>query len=395
MSSTGATDEAISSGSGAFLRALARAPAVEPPAPEPDRAGQTVARFELVEKLGEGAMGVVYLARDPALDRELALKLLRARAVADPARRARFMREARSIARVVHPFVATIFDVGEDGDVVFLAMERVRGRTLRRVLEDEGRLASGEVARIARSIALGLERAHAAGVIHRDLKPENVMLTDEGEIKILDFGLAKLGHDALDEPREAAHSAAGRVVGTPHYMSPEQAAGRDVDARTDLYALGVMLVELSTGSRPTRGRALSLPRALARVARRCLAEDPSARYASAAEVARALEPRRSPRAQLAIAAGALAIGVIAWLATRPPLLFASARGPTPELRAPIASTGSDARSSASASPSAEPSALDKPPSSARSVASAPPSVSPRRPEKTATARALDPLGDQK
>ena len=300
-----------------FLQNAARAPAGEPPA---RMIGQTLGRYRVVSLLGRGGMGVVYYAQDLKLRRPVALKVLPPALVADPERRSRFLREARSAAAVTHPGVAAVYDVGEDAGNVFLAMEYVQGQTLRALLKSRGggpsgELPSNQVARIGYEIAVALGKAHGVGVIHRDLKPENVMLSEDGIVKILDFGLAKLREVELSAVSETATAAghlteAGRVMGTPRYMSPEQALGHAVDPRTDVFSLGVMLYEPCSGQLPYRGvtdmeelvaRTRDDPKPLqeirpdvsadlARVIDRCLQRDFRARYASAADVAEELRP---------------------------------------------------------------------------------------------------------
>jgi serine/threonine protein kinase len=232
------------------------------PPSEPDLTGHRISHFVVQQKLGQGGMGVVYAAEDTLLHRKVALKILPSAVTQNPERRRRFVREARAASAIAHPTIATIFEVGEDGDHVFLAMELVEGKTLRQILEERGGpLEIPDALRITREIALGLAKAHEAGIIHRDLKPENVMLGGDGLshpntiTKILDFGLAKHtgAPDALAPTVTDFATVEGRILGTPGYMSPEQSKGKPVDARTDLFALGVVLYELLTGERPFRG----------------------------------------------------------------------------------------------------------------------------------------------
>jgi hypothetical protein len=207
-------------------------------------------------------MGVVYRAEDEKLRRPVALKVLPPELVANEERRLRFLREARAAASVTHPNIATIYHVDEADGQVFIAMELVEGKTLRKVLGDRP-MSIKNVLAIAAEMAEGLAHAHQARVIHRDLKPDNVMVRPDQHVKILDFGLAKL----LQEPADAASSEmskletisgevtrAGKVLGTPAYMSPEQALGQPVDARSDIFAFGSTLYEMATGRVPFRGR---------------------------------------------------------------------------------------------------------------------------------------------
>ncbi len=281
------------------------------PQTEPDpRVGETIAQFRIVERIGEGAMGVVYRARDMRLDRVVALKVLRPW-LADRAGWERLLREARSAAAVAHPGIAAVYEVGEAGGETFIAMEHVEGETLRARLSG-GALPPGEVLRIGLDVAKALGRAHAAGVVHRDLNPENLMTTDDG-VKILDYGLAKLLGASADVPAPPAdrdgpgagaepfRSVEGQIVGTPGYMSPEQTRGEAVDARSDVFSLGAVLYELVTGERPFGGstplvtlvstqrdeppppsrRSPRIWPELERIIMRCLAKDPARRYASA------------------------------------------------------------------------------------------------------------------
>ena len=239
---------------GEMLRAMAAPDSSAARLPD-DIPGTTIGHYQVLDKLGQGGMGVVFRARDTRLGRDVALKVLPAAVAGDGERRARLLREARSAAAVNHPNIATVYDVGESDGRVWLAMELVEGTTLR------GRLASGalradEALRIARAIATGLAKAHEKGIVHRDLKPENVLLASDGGVKILDFGLAKLREPVSSDSalgQRQTETLEGRVMGTPGYMSPEQAAGRPVDQRTDVYALGVVLHEMLTGGLPGLG----------------------------------------------------------------------------------------------------------------------------------------------
>lgn len=262
----------------------------------------------LVEsKLGQGGMGVVYRAVDEKLRRTVALKVLPPAFTGDADRRRRFEREARAAAAVTHACIATVYEVGESAGRVFIAMELVEGSSLASRIAGAP-LPLAAALRIARDVARGLARAHERSVVHRDLKPDNVMLTDEGEVKILDFGLARLdepatvGHD--QDVTAAAMTMPGQIMGTPGYMSPEQAAGKPTDARTDLFSLGVVLYEMVTGARPFRGDSAmdviialcrdepaapstlnpAVPPEVERVIARCMAKRPDDRYASAREL---------------------------------------------------------------------------------------------------------------
>jgi eukaryotic-like serine/threonine-protein kinase len=281
--------------------------------------GHSLAHFRIDAKLGEGGMGVVYRATDMKLGREVALKVLPRDVAGDDERRWRFLREARSAAAVTHPNIATVYEIGDaDGDV-FIAMELVLGETLRDKIARG--LPHAESWRIAKEIARGLSRAHDKGVVHRDLKPENVMVTTDGEVKILDFGLAKLrdpsGGGLLGPAVSGTQKTMeGRVMGTPSYMSPEQAEGRaDIDARSDVFSFGSMLYEMLAGVCPFEGGSNitilfavihqpptpiasivpDVPAALAAVIERCLAKDPAQRPSGGRELFAALGGETSQR----------------------------------------------------------------------------------------------------
>ncbi len=226
--------------------------------------GRTLKHYKIEALLGAGGMGVVYRARDTRLERPVALKVLKPELVADPERRNRFLREARVAAALSHPSIAQVYDIDEDGGTTFIAMEFIDGRTISRLIA-EGELDLQGSVEIALQISEGLAKAHEAGIIHRDIKSDNIMLTRDGHAKLLDFGLAKL-LDAPPEPEpggeggrgqtmtmEQAHTIAGAVIGTISYMSPEQARGRDLDPRSDVFSLGVVLYEMVTGELPFKG----------------------------------------------------------------------------------------------------------------------------------------------
>src|SRR5262245_2385626 len=207
--------------------------------------------YQVQHKLGQGGMGWVLLAEDTQLKRKVALKVMRGRLAAHKESRERFLREARAAAQLRHDNVITIYQVGEERDVPFFAMELLEGGTLQQRLEYPKPLSIGAAVRIAREIAQGLHVAHERGLIHRDIKPANIWLeSPKGRVKILDFGLAR----QTDAKSGLTH--AGEIVGTPHYMAPEQAGGRPVDARSDLFSLGCILYRMTTGKLPFAGESL-------------------------------------------------------------------------------------------------------------------------------------------
>jgi len=221
-------------------------------------AGQTISHYEVISLIGEGGMGEVYLARDERLGRRVALKLLPARFTTDRERLRRFEREAHAASALNHPNVCTIHEVGEtDEGRHYIVIEYVEGVTLREHIAGGG-LSVNEVLDISTQIAAALSAAHNEGIIHRDIKPENVIIRRDGLVKVLDFGLAKLTEHQQGVDLEAATRAqvttrTGLVMGTPRYMSPEQARGLAVDARTDIWSLGCVLYEMVTGRVPFKG----------------------------------------------------------------------------------------------------------------------------------------------
>ena len=324
--------------------------------------GARLGPFEILAPLGAGGMGEVYRARDTRLDRTVAIKLLPAELVNAPGRRVeRFRHEARAIARITHPNICTLHDVGEDGSAIFLVMEYVEGGTLAARLAD-GALPLPLALRVAIQIADALDHAHRQGVVHRDLKPANIMLTRDS-VKLLDFGLAKLAERDDEVPIDATRTErlteAGIIVGTVPYMAPEQIEGREVDARTDIFSFGAVLYEIVCGRRPFAGDSRAslmaaivaaeppplsslqpqVPGSLDRLIRRCLAKDPDDRWQTARDLAAELRwiaesgsgttaaapviARRPTRAALwgAVAGAALVAAVFAaalpWIWPRP------------------------------------------------------------------------------
>jgi predicted ATPase len=281
----------------------------------PLAAGATLGPYRIEAELGAGGMGRVYLARDTRLGRGVALKLLAEGLLGNEAMARRFEREARAASSLNHPNIVTIYGVGEAEGLPYIAAEYVEGETLRRRLA-RGRLQPREALDVARQVARALEAAHAAGVVHRDVKPENLMLRPDGMVKVLDFGIAKLLRSQAKEV--TALTAPGRVIGTAAYMSPEQARGLDVDARTDLWSLGAVLYEMLSGRPPFRGDTQAdllaailraepepltgVPRPVCQAVERCLRENVEERFATAGELAEELnrlarsEPDEAPAA---------------------------------------------------------------------------------------------------
>jgi len=337
--------------------------------------GQTVSHYEVLERIGEGGMGVVYKARDTLLGRLVALKTLPSGGPADPERRARLLREARAASALHHPNIVAVYDLlhHEGSDVI--VMELVTGRTLDRAVTGKP---LREVLGYARQIADALARAHAAGIVHRDLKPSNVMVDEGGTVRVLDFGLARLGppvgtvdfgSTSARPTAEATGTAEGRIVGTLAYMSPEQAEGKKADARSDVFSFGAVLYEMVTGRMAFRGDSAAatlaavlehdpppprevvpgLPPDLERLVQRCLRKDPAKRFQSMGDVALDLDEivngldtaRAQPRRKrlrrwsawlLAGAALLALVAFVAWRLTRGP-----ARPPAPPRLAQLTS----------------------------------------------------------
>ena len=238
----------------------------------PDLIGHTLGHYRTVEQIGAGGMGVVYRAHDERLDRDVAVKVLLEEVAADPDRLARFEREARAVAKLDHPNILAIHDFGSEGGIAYAVMELLDGESLREVIKGGG-LTTSKAVEYARTIADGLAAAHDKGIVHRDLKPENVFLTRDGRIKILDFGLAKLKLPEADltteTPTATLDTAPGGLIGTIPYMAPEQVQGQPADHRSDIFALGCVLYEMLSGTRPFTGRTI------AAVAAAILKDDPA------------------------------------------------------------------------------------------------------------------------
>jgi eukaryotic-like serine/threonine-protein kinase len=277
--------------------------------------GTRISHYRIIGTLGAGGMGTVYRANDERLDRDLALKVLLAESADDVTARARLVREARMASSLNHPHIAHVYEVGEDREHLFIAMELIEGRTLRAAIPTGG-MPADDLLRHGLQIADALAYAHERGVIHRDLKSANIMLTPEGWVKVLDFGLAKRiaeKSDAEGAPNPNL-TATGIVLGTPNYLPPEVLRGGPADARSDVWALGVVLYEMAAGRLPFDGRSLGelseaivsgapsplsgrVPVGIQAVIARCLAKDPGQRYHQGSEVRAAIEALLGASAQ--------------------------------------------------------------------------------------------------
>ena len=291
--------------------------------------GQTLAHYRITAAIGVGGMGEVYRATDTKLGRDVALKVLPAVMASSPERLERFRREAKALAALDHPSIVTVHSVEEADGVHFLTMQLVEGQPLDRLIPEDG-LPVARILEIARALAEALAAAHEKGIVHRDLKPPNVMVANDGRVKVLDFGLAKLGGppegaQAGSELSTAMRTREGVVMGTVPYMSPEQVSGREVDHRTDLFSLGVILYEMTAGRRPFQGSSSAelassilrdspprlcelrgdLPAGLAQVIGRCLEKNAGDRFASARDVSAGLRGVSAEASALTAAAPSL------------------------------------------------------------------------------------------
>jgi serine/threonine-protein kinase len=274
--------------------------------------GRMLGPYEILSPIGEGGMGEVLKGKDTRLGRTVAVKVLPTHLSSDAERRGRFEREARAASALNHPNITTVYDIGEDEGTHYIVMELVEGKTFRELM-DEAPLSAEKILPLATQIAEGLSKAHTAGIVHRDLKPENLMVTEDGLVKILDFGLAKLMPESSDVDSETATvtraTQQGVVMGTVQYMSPEQASNRPLDFRSDQFSLGSILYEMATGNlafkkdtipqtlaaiiendpEPLRKLNETVPVELSAIVERCLAKDPDERYASTGDLAKELK----------------------------------------------------------------------------------------------------------
>jgi Tol biopolymer transport system component/predicted Ser/Thr protein kinase len=302
--------------------------------------GTKVGPYEIAAPLGAGGMGEVYRARDAKLGRDVAIKVLPQETSADPERRRRFEQEARSASALNHPNILTIYDIGEADGSLYIAMELVEGKTLRELLASGDPLPTRKLLDIAVQTAEGLAKAHEAGIVHRDLKPENLMVSKDGYVKILDFGLAKLSEPVGQEQSIAPTAIAsptqpGTVMGTAGYMSPEQASGQPLDYRSDQFTLGAIVYEMATGKKafqrktgaetlvaiireepePLGQLAPKAPAPVRWIVERLLAKDPEERYASTRDLARDLKSLRDHLTETSVS-GALQPAEPAWARRR-------------------------------------------------------------------------------
>jgi eukaryotic-like serine/threonine-protein kinase len=267
--------------------------------------GTMISHYRILQKLGSGGMGEVYLAHDTTLEREVAIKILPAELASDPDRLRRFIQEAKAASGLKHPHVALIHELGESEGIHFIVMEYVEGATLEAHIR-EGPMETSSLLDLAIQIADALEDAHTKHIIHRDLKPENIAITTRGQVKVLDFGLAKIlpAADSGSDITTFAKTATGAILGTIPYMSPEQVLGKELDPRTDIFSFGSLLYQMSTGRLPfagtTPGETLhrithehpeaiarynyNIPPELERIIRKCLEKDPKTRFQSAREL---------------------------------------------------------------------------------------------------------------
>lgn len=273
--------------------------------------GATIGHYEILAKLGQGGMGVVYKARDTRLDRPVALKVLPPELMRDEERRRRFVQEAKAASAVNHPAIAQVYGIEEDGDVSFIVMEYIDGSNVRQLVE-RGELDVLSAIEIGIQVGSALARAHEAGIVHRDIKSDNIMVTRDGHPKVLDFGLAKLvdlGAEGSGTDATMLMTQVGAVMGTASYMSPEQARGLPADQRSDIFSFGIVLYEMATGKLPFEGKSAldtmhaiafektrpmsdlraGLPFSLQKVVDRCLEKEPSRRYAQMSAVVQDLQ----------------------------------------------------------------------------------------------------------
>ncbi|HEX2142572.1 MAG TPA: Stk1 family PASTA domain-containing Ser/Thr kinase [Candidatus Limnocylindria bacterium] len=304
-------------------------------------------RYRLIAPLGEGGMATLWRAVDQQLDREVAVKILREQYGSDAGFAARFRQEARSAGSLSHPNIVPVYDYGTDAEVgtQFIVMQLVEGQDLAAVLQERGTLSTDDAVRVALAVASALEAAHRRGIVHRDVKPGNILITDDGEVKVTDFGIARA-------VSEASMTVTGTTLGSVHYFSPEQARGDEVTGRSDVYALGIVLYEMLTGRRPFEGDSAAgvalkrltedppppssfrpVPSGLEAIVMRALQREPGDRFPDAGSFAEALRAwQRDPAA----GAAAAATGAAAGTSAPPPAPLPPAGEPTMYVPPPVA-----------------------------------------------------------
>lgn len=260
-------------------------------------------RYEIIKELGKGSMGMVFQAHDPNLDIQVALKVLRQDRVVSEAFVKRFLSEAKALGRLDHPNIVRVYNVDEDAGTVYIAMEFIEGEPLNEVMQKK-KFSPGEIIEFGITVAEALDYAHQKGIVHRDVKPSNILVRPEGRLKITDFGIAR-----IEDPEGHQQTQAGEILGTPAYMSPEQVESKPVDGRSDLFSLGIILYELSTGTRPFKGENLAsvfnaiikgsplqireaapaIPEELSKIIMKCLEKSPDERFKTGRELAEALK----------------------------------------------------------------------------------------------------------
>ena len=309
-------------------------------------------RYRLIAPLGEGGMATIWRAVDEQLDREVAVKLLRPQFSADPGFAARFKQEARSAGGLSHPNIVGVYDYGTDGadGDQYIVMELIEGNDLSTILRDRGSLSTSDAVRVAIGVAAALEVAHRKGIVHRDVKPGNILITENGDVKVTDFGIARA-------VSEASMTVTGTTLGSVHYFSPEQARGDEVTGASDVYALAIVLFEMLTGRRPFEGDSAAavalkrlsedaptptaiehpLPPGLEAILMRALSRDPAERFPDAGAFAEALRVwRRDPDAAKPLAAGAAGAAVATTPPGGEPTIYVPPRVTRPADRVPVA-----------------------------------------------------------